>query len=136
MKEKSQRQSVLRVELGGVTHLTELSEVNLEGLCMVFEPERDHHIEDVLATDRLTFLELKLLGCFGRDKADELLGVLSNFCCRRDSVLHDARDICNLRHGEWARGDVGMESSAVGAGVGHTSREGGKGEEWGRLMGR
>ena len=93
-------------------HLTELSEVNLEGLCVSFKPERDHHIEDVLTTDRLTSPELALLRRFGRDKADELrytllhalLDVLRDFCCRRDSVLHDERDTCNLRRGE--RGGV------------------------------
>ena len=55
-----------------MTHLTELSEVDLEGLCIVFESERDHRIEDVLATDRLALLELALLRRFGRDKADKL----------------------------------------------------------------
>jgi hypothetical protein len=99
---------------GRATHLTELSEVNLERLCVVFEPERDHRVEDVLAADRLALLKLALLRRFGRDEAYELrytllhalLGVLRDFCCRRDSVLHDTRDICNLRRSEGSTGKV------------------------------
>ena len=125
-----------------MTRLTKLSEVNLERLCVVFEPERDHRVEDVLATDRLALLKLTLLRRFGRDEADELrhtllhalLGILRDFCRRRDGVLHDARDICNLRCGEEggiSAGSERRENSVVGAGAGCASKEGGKGEEVG-----
>ena len=90
---------------GGNAHLAELSEVDLERLCVVFEPERDHRVQDVLAANRLALLELALLRRFGRDKADELrhallhalLGVLRYFRRWWHGVLHDARDICDLR---------------------------------------
>ena len=49
---------------GKKTRLTELSEVNLERLCIVFEPERDHRVENVLAANRLALLELALLRRF------------------------------------------------------------------------
>jgi len=81
--------------------LTELGEVDLEGLCVVFKAERDHRVQDVLAADRLALLELALLRRLGRDEADKLrhallhalLGVLCDFGRGRHGVLHDARNV-------------------------------------------
>ena len=75
MKEKGgvSRSPSNRGGLGGrVTHLAKLGKVNLERFCVVFESERDHRVEDVLAADGLALLELALLRRFGRDEADEL----------------------------------------------------------------
>ena len=52
-------------------HLTEFGEVNLERLCIIFKPERNHRVEYILATNRLALLELALLCSFGRDEADK-----------------------------------------------------------------
>lgn len=100
------------------THLTEFGKVYLERLRIVFKTERDHRIQDVLATDRLALLELALLRRLRRDKTDEfrhallhaLLGVLRYLCCWRHRVLHDTRHICNL--GVRAAG-TGIEAVAV-----------------------
>ena len=89
---------------GRVTHLAELSKVDLESLCIILKAERNHCIENILAADRLSLLKLALLRRFGRDEADKLghallhalLGIFRDFSRWRHGVLHDTRNICNL----------------------------------------
>ena len=78
--------------------------MDLKSLCIVFKAERNHRVENVLAADRLSLLELALLRRLGRDEANKLghallhalLGVLRDFCRRRHGILHDTRNIRNL----------------------------------------
>ena len=87
-----------------MTHLAELSKVDLESLCIVLKAERNHRVENILATDRLSLLKLALLRRFGRDEVDELghallhalLGIFRDFSRWRHGILHDTRNICNL----------------------------------------
>jgi hypothetical protein len=86
--------------------------VDLKGLRVVLKAERNHRVENILAADRLSLLELALLRRFGRDEADELghallhalLGIFRDFCRWRHSILHDTRDICNLFLSDGSRG--------------------------------
>jgi hypothetical protein len=86
------------IRKGRYAYLAELGEVDLECFCIVFKAERDHRVEDVLAADRLAFLELAFLCRFGRYEADELrhtllntfLGVLRDFGGGWDRIFHDA----------------------------------------------
>jgi hypothetical protein len=86
-------------------HLAQLGEVDLQHLGVVLEPEAGHRVQDVLAADRLALLERALLARLGRDEADELghallhalFRVLGDLRRRRDGVLHDPRDVGDLR---------------------------------------
>ena len=90
---------------GPKTHLSELREVDLECLRVVLEAEREHRVEDVLATDRLALLHLALLRRLGRNEANELrdaflhalLGLLRDLGRPGHGRLHDARHIRYLR---------------------------------------
>jgi hypothetical protein len=104
--ENTQNASVSAETTGGkICHLTELGEVDLERLRVVFKAERDHRVQYVLASYRLALLELALLRRLGRDEADEfrhallhaLLGVLRDFGGGWDRIFHDARHVCDLR---------------------------------------
>ena len=78
--------------------------MDLEGLRIILKAERNHRVENILATDRLSLLKLALLRRFGRDKADELrhallhalLGIFRDFSRWWHRVLHDTRNICYL----------------------------------------
>ena len=109
MLKKKRKEKVESAKASGfaganATHLAELCKVDLESLRIIFKPERNHRVEDILAPDRLSLLQLALLRRLGRDEADKLghallhalLGVLRDFCRRRHGVLHDTRNIRNL----------------------------------------
>jgi hypothetical protein len=89
---------------GRVTHLAELGKVDLKGLRIILKAERNHRVENILATDRLSLLKLALLRRFGGDEADELghallhalLGIFRDFSRWWHGVLHDTRNIRNL----------------------------------------
>ena len=80
--------------------------MDFESLRIVFKPERNHRVQYVLAADRLALLQLALLRRLGRDETDKLrhaflhalLGVLRDFGRWRYGILHDTRDVCDLRH--------------------------------------
>jgi hypothetical protein len=86
------------------THLAELSKVDLECFCVVLKAERNHRIDNILATDCLSLLKLALLCRFGCDEVDELghallhalLGIFRDLSRWRHTILHDTRNICNL----------------------------------------
>ena len=81
----------------------------LERLCIVFEPQRGHGIQNIFPPDRLTLLHVAFFGGFGGDEADELgdalldalFGVLGDFGGGGYGLFHDARDIGDLCSGEW-----------------------------------
>lgn len=100
--------------------------MDLESLRIILKAERNHRVENILATDRLPLLKLALLRRFGRDEADKLghallhalLGIFRDFSRWRHGVLHDTRNICNLL---WA--------TAVAADIRRTKNEEGVGEK-------
>lgn len=87
-----------------ITYLPQFCQMDLQRLRVLFEPQRNHRVQNILPTDRLPFLHLTLLSSFGRDEADVLrnaflhafFGFFGDFGGRGDGGFHYARDVCDL----------------------------------------